>query len=513
MTLRKTLIASAVAIMTLTPGAASASLEQEMNKLFGGISNITDPSSVDGARRGVVQGGGVYTRVPLARVVPFNIQMPRVDAGCGGLDAFGGSFSFINKDQYIQLLRSIAGNATGYAFKLALNTLSPMIGGITEDLQKSIQALNAAALDSCNIAQNLVNLIPGSPQSADIEATKTREGGAVVSALAGGLTQGIDAVGSFIGKLNDPWSETTPEGQNVAYRTGQFGNATWRMLNEGPGAMRAWFQFGGTELMNAILSYAGTIIITPPAPNSQSPNGTVGRIQPSILSVRQLYYGNLDPSGNVTGQTIRLYQCPNYDDTDPANNRAAVCMSLPGPDGVVPPLSINPDATLQGLHSRVTRVLLGDGVNGGLSQKFAGGLMGSLTPEEESFIALAPDFAAKLQQIGILNPGAAPTFARQIATPLAIQLTESLTSDLITALIQASADNSHIAGAGDVAAKMAELRAEAAAFFQEVKQDVHTRNTLLAIADNYIAGAQPMMLSPGPVAGPSQSTGPAASTP
>jgi len=264
MIIRKATLAAAVASLTLTTGIATASLEQEMNKLFGGISNVTDPSAVSGMQRGVVQGGSLYVRTPLTRVTPVNIQMPRIDAGCGGIDMFGGSFSFINKDQYIQLLRSIAGNATGYAFKLALTTLSPMIGGITEDLQKSISALNSAALDSCNITQNLFAAAGATPESAAVLGEKLRSGAGTQSALATGLSTGIDAIGGVISKINDPLSNLTPAGQNQMYETGAFGNATWRMLNEGGSSITTWFEFGGTELANAIMSYTGSMVITPP---------------------------------------------------------------------------------------------------------------------------------------------------------------------------------------------------------------------------------------------------------
>jgi conjugative transfer pilus assembly protein TraH len=38
-----------------------------------------------------------------------------------------GSFSFINKAQFVALLQNIGANAVGYAFKLALQSISPDI--------------------------------------------------------------------------------------------------------------------------------------------------------------------------------------------------------------------------------------------------------------------------------------------------------------------------------------------------------------------------------------------------
>jgi len=494
MIVRQTLLAAAVAGITLTSGLASASLESEMNKLFGSITNVTDPSAVSGTQRGVIQGGSIYTRTPLTTINPVNLQMPRIDAGCGGIDMFGGSFSFINKEQYIQLLRSIAGNATGYAFKLALTTLSPMIGGIVEDLQKSIGALNAAALDSCNITQNLFAAAGATPESAANLGEKLRGGGGAVAAVATGLSSAVDSVGSLISKVNDPMSNLTPAGQNQMYATGAFGNTTWRLLNEGSGAINRWFEFGDTELANALMSYTGTILVVPPPPSSDSTMSTDGKVNPSIIGIRDLYEGNIDERGNQT-RNLSLYSCQQYEDSDPANNRGAVCLPQPDPvTGQIPPLQVNQNAQLQGMLTRVNVLLLGAGVDGGIAGIFDGTTARDFNDQERALLSMENRLMATLQQIGNRSPLATRSFAQAIAVPVALALTEDLSSQVLNAVKTSAAQNSHITGSAAMAAEADKLAKQAQEFFIEQQKKLDTNASLIAIGENILKNAPPQKM-------------------
>ena len=93
----------------------------------------------------------------MINVSPVNIQLPGVKAGCGGIDLFTGAFSFINTDQFVALAKSIASNSIGYAFQLALSTLSPMIADTTARLQKTIDEVNRFNINSCEASMALVN--------------------------------------------------------------------------------------------------------------------------------------------------------------------------------------------------------------------------------------------------------------------------------------------------------------------------------------------------------------------
>lgn len=57
--------------------------------------------------------GNVWTRFPQKTTNIANLQLLRARAGCGGIDIFAGSFSFINASEIVALLKAVANNAVG----------------------------------------------------------------------------------------------------------------------------------------------------------------------------------------------------------------------------------------------------------------------------------------------------------------------------------------------------------------------------------------------------------------
>nr|WP_265343068.1 conjugal transfer protein TraH [Enterobacter kobei] len=81
--------------------------------MFGSMSNVTAPGDYQSVTRDGYTGGGFVLRNKLRTLTPISISLPSASGGCGGIDLFGGSFSFINADQFVQMLRNIASNAAG----------------------------------------------------------------------------------------------------------------------------------------------------------------------------------------------------------------------------------------------------------------------------------------------------------------------------------------------------------------------------------------------------------------
>ncbi|MBO1928812.1 conjugal transfer protein TraH [Providencia rettgeri] len=69
-------------------------------------------------------------RNQLRTLTPVNVTLPKASGGCAGIDFFAGSFSFINTEEFIQLLRNIAANSVGLAFQLAINAMDAVLGGV-----------------------------------------------------------------------------------------------------------------------------------------------------------------------------------------------------------------------------------------------------------------------------------------------------------------------------------------------------------------------------------------------
>ena len=119
-------------------GVARADVASEMNGFFndaGGAANVTGPTAFQGQSAGYYSLGNVWTRFPQKSVSPFNLQLPSARAGCGGIDLFSGSFSFINASEIVAMLKATANNALGFAFKLAIDSVSPEIGKVMDEFK------------------------------------------------------------------------------------------------------------------------------------------------------------------------------------------------------------------------------------------------------------------------------------------------------------------------------------------------------------------------------------------
>ena len=150
----------AAAMFAATP--AIAGVEGEMNSFFnsaGWAANVTGPSAFDGQSAGYYSGGSLWTRFPTKTINPVNIQLPKASGGCGGIDLFGGSFSFINTDEIVATLKATANNAIGFAFQLAIDSISAQIGGVMKDMSHKIQQMNEFNMSSCQAAQAAVGAI------------------------------------------------------------------------------------------------------------------------------------------------------------------------------------------------------------------------------------------------------------------------------------------------------------------------------------------------------------------
>ena len=164
MWLHKSLLALIISITIILALATEgqASVSDDMNNFFsditgGGVVNTTLPQIVQTQEGGYLTGGSVYSRVPIRNSQLLGLQMPSVKAGCGGIDMFLGSFSFISADGLIKSAKSIMSAAVPYAFKLALQTISPAIANTMEQLQAKLDQINSFNINSCEEAQGLVD--------------------------------------------------------------------------------------------------------------------------------------------------------------------------------------------------------------------------------------------------------------------------------------------------------------------------------------------------------------------
>lgn len=151
-----------IALFIFFPVFVEADLQQELGRFFDALDSSTNVSASDvyqGQKAGYVTGGGATIKNRSMQLNPSTVNLPRFDAGCGGIDIYTGGFSFINSDQLVDTLKSVGSSSIGYAFMLSLETISPQVANNIKQLQTWANAINATNINSCEVASQLVGSV------------------------------------------------------------------------------------------------------------------------------------------------------------------------------------------------------------------------------------------------------------------------------------------------------------------------------------------------------------------
>ena len=163
----------------LLPFFLQADLNKNLNQFFnnlGASSHVDSAEVYNGQRAGYMTGGGLMTRNRVVDTQLVSVNLPRFDAGCGGIDIFAGGFSFVDHKQLIHTLKSIASNAVGYSFLLGLETTSPQVANIMKQLQTWSNAINSIGINSCDTATHLVGAVWPKQSAAKQQICRSQSG-------------------------------------------------------------------------------------------------------------------------------------------------------------------------------------------------------------------------------------------------------------------------------------------------------------------------------------------------
>ncbi|MBX9777781.1 MAG: conjugal transfer protein TraH [Xanthobacteraceae bacterium] len=281
---------------------ASADVGQDMQTYFddAGIrANITGPTAFQGQSAGYYSGGNVWTRFPQKSIQPFSLQLPHARAGCGGIDLFAGSFSFINTAELVAMLKATANNAIGFAFQLAIEAISPQISGVIKDMSQKLQQINQMNISSCETAQGLVGgLWP------KMETTRST----ICESI--GNSQGIfsDWAASRQGCNNgDKRDQTIASNTNQEMKdqlVGEPHNFTWDILKKSP-----QFQGYDDQFREMVMTIMGTVVTKP---STDKTKGTI--IQKFGPGDDSIIEALLD--GTQGGGTVKILKCNDTDCLD-----------------------------------------------------------------------------------------------------------------------------------------------------------------------------------------------------
>jgi conjugative transfer pilus assembly protein TraH len=300
-----TITASALALSPISMKAGD--LNAEVNNMFnnlGAIGNYTAPGAFRGQTFGTYAGGNLFMRAPNKVYQLAAIQFPSAKAGCGGIDVFGGAFSHISAAEFKNMLRNITAALPGIAFQLALESVSPLLGGLTKWAKGLETWINNARINSCETAKAIVST------GAEALGYGSQEACADL-AIEMGLEADRDAArrrcASDRGGILA--SARTSTDMNLRNKAPFVGNLTWRAL-----------QRTGTYLDDAerelIMSLVGTVIFyAEDAARDPEP------IAPTITSISHLLYGQA--AGVGSNVTQHVLQCNDYANCDVVTLNAA----------------------------------------------------------------------------------------------------------------------------------------------------------------------------------------------
>ncbi len=314
--LRRMVVTLTVAIVSLASPilttAAEADVAGSMNDYYrsmGAVGNVTGPSAFQGQSAGYYSLGNVYTRFPQKQIQLANLQLPGYRAGCGGIDIFAGSFSFINSAELIAMMKAVANNALGFAFKLAIDTLCPECGATMAELGQKVQQMNNQVLSSCQLAAGLVGGAWPKSDQADQAICEAIGGAKGIFSDAAASKHGCGSAGQRVDTLEG--AATDPDFKDVD--TGVARNFTWTVLKKSP-----FFNPGGVfdkQLAEYAMTLVGTLIYVPAGKDKA---GTYNLV-PGDATVAKVIL-----EGTPAGSDAEIQTCPDDDCLSPVAQHANV---------------------------------------------------------------------------------------------------------------------------------------------------------------------------------------------
>jgi conjugative transfer pilus assembly protein TraH len=199
------------------------------------------PGAFTGQTQNLYTGGSLTVRVPNKNYQLYSFNPPRFNVrGCGGIDVFAGSFSHINKAQFVGMLKNIGQQALSMAFFAALKGLSPEIAQTIEYLQDVAKKENHRTINSCEMAKALVNPTAIEQWGTDVR-TNMRLAGPQMNAANDAaeseseVNESPDALSQLIDQAKSSLDGYKPQGTNTGTPMILRGNIVWRALSHQTG--------------------------------------------------------------------------------------------------------------------------------------------------------------------------------------------------------------------------------------------------------------------------------------
>lgn len=234
----------------LVSNESFASVDSDLGNFFKGLgyqNNVSSPAAYQGQAAGYYTGGSLYLRNQVKNYQIVALEMPSFSGGCSGIDTYLGAFSVITGSQINQMMKSILSAGGAYAFDLALTTTVPQIKSVKDYIQKYVNDINSANINSCETGEDLVGGLW--PKTQESQQQICRDIGSHSSATSdwASARQECGTGGQFNNYMNNGGSRSSQILVNK--------NVVWDAL------LKNGFSSSDDQLSELLMSLSGTIIV------------------------------------------------------------------------------------------------------------------------------------------------------------------------------------------------------------------------------------------------------------
>lgn len=320
-------VVAASLLFAALPSTVQADIASGMDAMW------TTTSPELGAVNGNYGGslGGLSMRSPVRSFNILAYDPPRFSAGCGGIDAYFGSFSMISVDNMRNIIRAIMANGTGYALKIALNNMCPSCENIMSGLHDMTSKINGAAKNTCQISSAMVEAARGDTSQISSMLGETKGSfEAAWGAAKGAVSDFSEALQkrSYAGKNanrpDDAAEQSTIYGNNMMNTLASAG--VFGKNGQSGGGINTEPYGGDQSYLQLAMNLYGTTIALTGSNAASSTSGSMfakeskekgDKVYEPIWSFRDLVYGR------ETGAALDGYKCSDFN-----INKADSCQTV-----------------------------------------------------------------------------------------------------------------------------------------------------------------------------------------
>lgn len=117
---------------------------------------VDKPSSYQSQSRNFYSLGGMRARVQTSNDYLATVSLPKLKAGCGGIDVFMGGISFLDEDYLVEKFQNMIQAAPAVAFNMALGVMSEKLEDQVTKLESATNWLNQIQLNDCAMTKTVI---------------------------------------------------------------------------------------------------------------------------------------------------------------------------------------------------------------------------------------------------------------------------------------------------------------------------------------------------------------------